>query len=112
MGPGLWFICDLLPIVMQPTPNEVSVIPDGIVKIGEPDMEPLGTEAQQTEEAAAQPGKPVHRRVYYQWIAKDGEDAFCEHIGDAECGQQFWDDWNHNLTQHPESPQAWEAILS
>jgi hypothetical protein len=50
----------ILSIVMKPATNEIAIITNGIVKVGEPDMKSLATKAQQAEAEASQPCKSVH----------------------------------------------------
>jgi len=65
---------------MQPSANEIPVITYGVMEICEPDMESLGTEAQETETEASQPCKPIDSRIDHQWIPKHWKYTFGQNI--------------------------------
>jgi len=116
MGNNRWLLIApvhwVLPKIMQPPANEITIIPDGVVEVSEPNMESLGTEAHHTEDEAAKPSKSVHSGVHYQRIAKHREEAPCKHVGNTQCSQQLRNDWDYNLPEDPEPPQTREAVFS
>ena len=57
------------PKVMEPPTNEVTVVPDGVVKVSEPNMASICTEADETHRETTYPSISVDGRVHNQWIS-------------------------------------------
>lgn len=83
---------------MKPTADQITVVTDGVVKVGKPDMESLCTEAQAAEGQASQPGKPIDCRIDNQRVPKHWKHPPGEHIWDTKGSQQLHNNWEHDLT--------------
>lgn len=87
--------------VVQPAANQIAVVPDGIVEVGEPNMEPLATEEQCAEYQAAKPGETVDCRVHNQWVAQHRENTPCKDIWNTQCSEELGDDRRYDFMQDP-----------